>query len=366
MTGGEPIPVADLVRRARNSRASIAAQHAAFSRLVERFEEMAFATALRGSDDIEAARDACQEAFLVAWRMLLQLREPDAFGGWLKRLVRTQCTRSRRRRGVPALLERMRDRAEFPAPACDPAELASRHDAVRWIRRAVGGLPAREREVVTRFYLLGEPLRGVARAIGVSVAQAGKCVFNARLRLRRSLPRSVSEAFLLTAPTPAFVRRVQAGVFDEFVGVYRFATRPQHPVVLRRERDVLASYAGGQRNVLASRMPDTLAPTEYDGEGRFRRDRHGRISHFVYYEFGRRLGVAWRVGDPTRSRSAGSKRAVSPGSKKRISGMKASVTAPNARTSSSASSDRTSPASSGAVTSRGSRSIPRASRAGRS
>jgi RNA polymerase sigma factor (sigma-70 family) len=301
VTGSERVRVADLVRRARDSRAPIAAQHTAFTRLVERFGEMAFATALRGSDDIEAARDACQEGFLVAWRMLPRLREPEAFGGWLKRLIRTQCARARRRRGVPALVGHMRPPAQVQVPASDPAEVASRLDAVRWIRRAVGGLPAREREAVTRFYLLGEPLRGVARALEVSVGQAGKCVFTARLRLRRSLPRSIAEAYLLAAPTPAFVRRVQAGIFDEFVGEYRFATRPQHTVVLKRERDVLVSYAGGQRNVLASRTPDTLAPTEFDGEGRFRRDRNGRVSHFVYYEFGRRLGVARKVKGQARS-----------------------------------------------------------------
>lgn len=303
MTGSEQVDVADLVRRARDSRAPIAAQHMAFTRLVERFGEMAFATALRGSDDIEAARDACQEAFLVAWRMLPRLREPEAFGGWLKRLLRTQCARARRRRGVPAPVGRMRHWAEVAAPAGDPAELASQLDEVRWLRRAVGGLPAREREAITRFYLSGEPLCGVARALDVSVGQAGKFVFTARLRLRRSLPRSVAEAYLLAAPTPAFVRRVQAGVFDEFVGVYRFATRPRHTVVLKRERDVLVSYAGGQRNVLASRTPDSLAPTEFDGEGRFRRDRHGRISHFVYYEFGRRLGVARKVNATSRAAS---------------------------------------------------------------
>ena len=65
--------------------------------LVERFEEMALATAFPACEDIEAARDACQEAFLMAWRLLPRLREPAAFGVWLKRLVRTQCARARRR-----------------------------------------------------------------------------------------------------------------------------------------------------------------------------------------------------------------------------------------------------------------------------
>ena len=287
--------LADLVRRARNPRAPLHEQHAAFTVLVERFEEMAFATALHSCADIEAARDACQEAFLVAWRLLPKLREPAAFGGWLKRLVRTQCARARRRRSAWAEVPLGPHGHEVADSACDPAELAIRHDELQWIRDVVSQLPAREREAVTHFYFLGESLRTVARVLGVNLGTAGKCVYTARLRLRRRLPRSIVERFLAITPTPAFVRRVQAGVFDEFVGEYRFAKRPQHRVFLKRERDGLVSYAGGQRNVLASRKAGTLAPTEFDGEGRFQRNRHGHISHFIYYEFGRRIGVAQKV-----------------------------------------------------------------------
>jgi RNA polymerase sigma-70 factor (ECF subfamily) len=289
--------VADLVRTARNPRAPLHVQHAAFTRLVERFEEMAFATALRSCGDAEAARDACQEALLVAWRLLPRLREPAAFGGWLKRLVRTQCARARRRPGASAEIpESAGARLDAPDGACDPADLASRSDELRSILHAVSRLPEKEREAIILFYFLGEPLRVIAQVLGVSAGNAGKCLYTARLRLRRRLPRDIAEAFLAVTPTPAFTRRVQAGVFDEFVGEYRFAKRPGHTVVLRRERDALVSYAGGQRNVLASRKADTLATTEFDGEGRFRRHRNGRISHFVYYEFGVRLGVAHKVG----------------------------------------------------------------------
>jgi hypothetical protein len=129
----------------------------------------------------------------------------------------------------------------------------------------------------------------------VSVGLAGKRIYSARLRIRRALPRSITEIFLAAAPTPALRRRVLAGVLDEFVGEYRFRSHPDRRVILRREGDVLASYAGGQRNVLASQRQDTLAPAEYDGEARFERDRRGLVTCFVYYEFGRRLGVADKV-----------------------------------------------------------------------
>src|SRR6185503_15426297 len=155
------------------------------------------ATALEASDGIEPARDACQEAFLVAWRKLHALREPEAFGAWLKRLVRTQCARVRRRRATFA--ERpagLRVRREIGATASDVAELACDRESDDLIHRAVAGLPAGEQQAVVLFYFLGESLRFVAQALGVSAGTAGKRVYAARLRLRRALPSTVTERFL--------------------------------------------------------------------------------------------------------------------------------------------------------------------------
>ena len=286
---------AALVRIARNSRLPIHDQHAAFTLLVESFEEMAYATALQACGDADAARDRCQEAFLIAWRRLADLREPKAFGGWLKRLVRTQCNRAGRRRGASAETFDREDVEAVVSSAGDATETLSQQETNELIQRAIDGLPAAERRAIMLFYFLGEPLRGVARAMGVSPATAGKRVHSARLRLRRRLPRSIASGFLSTAPTPGFTRLVQAGVFKEFEGEYRFPKRPNHRVLIRREGDLLVSHAGGQRNVLASRKSDVLTATEFDGEARFRRDSNGRISQFLYYEFGRRLGVASKV-----------------------------------------------------------------------
>jgi RNA polymerase sigma-70 factor (ECF subfamily) len=285
--------IADLVRRARDARASIREQHAAFAVLVERFEEMALTTALEVSDDLESARDACQEAFLLAWRKLPALREPAAFGAWLKRLVRTQCARARRRGATAASKGHALPDSDLHAR--DTAEVVDRQDVQALVRRAVMELPPAERQAVTLFYFLGEPLRVVARVLGVTVGTAGKRVYEARLHLRRVLPRSVTASFLEGAPAAAFTERVRAGMFDELTGEYRFDERPDHRVIVRIEGDTLAAYAGGQRNVLGSRKEDWFAPAEYDGEARVRRDRRGQVSHFIYYEFGRRLGVARKV-----------------------------------------------------------------------
>ena len=288
--------VADLVTCARNARAPIHEQHAAFSALVARFEDMAFATALSACHDTESARDACQEAFLTAWRKLSTLREASAFGAWIKRLVRSQCARARRRRSVTAEVAGIPDVENVADGAGDASQQVSHHETQAVIRRTILRLPAKEREAIRLFYFLGEPLSGMARALGVSVSAAGKRVHDARLHLRRLLPRSITEPFLNAPASPSFTRLLEGGMLDEFVGEYRFDERPEHRVVIRRERHLLVCYGGGQRNVLAGRKRDTLVPTEFDGEGRFRRDGQGNVSHFVYYEFGRRLGVARKTG----------------------------------------------------------------------
>lgn len=282
--------VAELVRRARDPKAPPAAQSDAFDALVGRFQAVALAVALNACDEVDDARDACQSAFIVAWRSLPRLREPAAFGMWLKRLVRTQCARARRRGS-----SRWLHHDELVDDAGDLAEAVDRRATATMVRLAVQQLPLDERQAVSLFYFVGESLRDVARTLDITVASAGKRIYSARLRLRRELPRRVTRRFLGRGPSVSFARDVQAGVFDDFVGEYRFPTRPDRPVFVRREGSLLVCYACGQRCVLASRHPSRLNPTEFDGEARFRRDTRGRVTQFVYHEFGRRLGVAHKV-----------------------------------------------------------------------
>ena len=54
---------------------------------------MAFACAFSALGDFQLAEDAAQEAFISAWQRLNQLREPEAFPGWLRRIVLTACNR---------------------------------------------------------------------------------------------------------------------------------------------------------------------------------------------------------------------------------------------------------------------------------
>jgi RNA polymerase sigma-70 factor (ECF subfamily) len=74
-----------LVERARDG------DDVAFSELVDLDGDLCYAIAYRILRDAERAQDAVQQAFLLAWRELPRLRDPERFGPWLHRLLVNAC-----------------------------------------------------------------------------------------------------------------------------------------------------------------------------------------------------------------------------------------------------------------------------------
>lgn len=275
--------LARLVERARDARLPLAEQHSAFARLVEHTQHLAFGLALARLHDVDDAKDAAQEAFTTAWLRLPQLRDTAAFAGWIKTIVARNCARrSRRRTRHPEAIE--------PPPASEDDGRPLDYQAL--VAKALAALPVGERDVTVLFYFLGYRQPEIARLLRLKPGTVAKRLHSARLRIRGGLPRSVRRDFVRITPSPSFVQRVRRGLLDEYVGEYRFDRRPGHRVSIYREGDALVSRSAGQRHLLVSVAEDTLVTEEYDGEGRFRRNRRGEVTHFVYYEFGRRLGVA--------------------------------------------------------------------------
>ena len=278
---------ARLVDTARDPAASLPEQHAAFTLLVQRSQHIAFALALARLHDVDDAKDATQDAFATAWRRLRQLEDPAAFVPWLKSIVASECSRRRRQR-------RLLGEADMAHASVEPD--AGRVDFQSIVAAALGSLPASERQVTVLFYHLGYTQPQIAQMLRLKPGTVGKRLHSARLRIRRALPPSVRAEFVRVAPTEEFAERVRRGLMDEYIGEYRFERRPDLVVSIRREGDTLISDSAGQRNVLLSRDAESLATSRYDGEGRFRRNRRGEVTHFVYYEFGKRMGIARKVG----------------------------------------------------------------------
>ena len=171
--------VEDLVLRAQLGDAE------AYEAIYRRFQNMAFAYAYSFLGDFELAEDAKQEAFIGAYCDLLSLREPAAFPGWFRQIVRKHSITIRRgRRSLMVPLDAVE---EIASEGPGPSETAQKREIQQRVSRAVSRLPARQREVTRLHHLEGRSLRETSRLTGLPEKTVRSQLRVARSRLRERL-----------------------------------------------------------------------------------------------------------------------------------------------------------------------------------
>src|SRR2546421_344963 len=173
------------ISEACDSRGSLSVRHEAFAELVIRFQDMAFACAYAVLGDAYLAEDVAQDAFVVAWQKLDQLRDPNAFPGWFKRVVLSQCsrlTRGKRLQIVPLEVVTNSATAE-PGPHL----VAEKNDLLNKVLVAIKALPDNERLATTLFYVNGYTQADIGQFLEVPVSTVNKRLHTARQRLKESV-----------------------------------------------------------------------------------------------------------------------------------------------------------------------------------
>src|SRR5436190_22745457 len=78
----------------------LAGQRTCFDTLVEKYQRQAVAVSYRLLGNTQDALEVTQDAFLKAFTSLDTLQKPDAFGGWLMRIVSNLSLNFRRSRKI--------------------------------------------------------------------------------------------------------------------------------------------------------------------------------------------------------------------------------------------------------------------------
>lgn len=184
----------ELVERAR------AGDHEAFSALVNISAGRLYGAAKLILRDPDRAQDAVQEAFVLAWRHVRALRDPEAWDAWLYRLTVRACYRLAR-------TNRRRELAEVYLVTDEdgpPAELDfSTHVAERdRLSRELGRLPVEQRTVMVLHFYLDLPLTDVADILDIPVGTAKSRLHRGLASLRAELSAERPE-LRLTGERPA-------------------------------------------------------------------------------------------------------------------------------------------------------------------
>jgi RNA polymerase sigma-70 factor (ECF subfamily) len=167
----EPREEAALVRRAQEG------DRAAFEALVRATARLVWASVYGLVRDPAWTEDLVQESFLKAWESIRELREPEAFKGWLLTTARRLAWRQAELSGRPMLTKLT---GSFVNTA-DPEEARER------VQEALGRLPERYRVPVTLHLLNGMDYAGISRTLGLANGSLRGLIARGTKKLRDEL-----------------------------------------------------------------------------------------------------------------------------------------------------------------------------------
>jgi RNA polymerase sigma factor (sigma-70 family) len=181
----------EAVQTLRNRGATEAEREWAFERLVVRFTGMVQSCALGFLGDRMQADDAVQETFLTAWRQIGSLRSPEAFPGWLRRIVIWQCHSYRRvdrpTVDIDGLADRLGDGRNLSATM-------ERDELMGLVRELLWSLKRPHREILILHYLDEYSHAELADLLGLSEGAVRKRLHDARKKVRGLHDRWIRES----------------------------------------------------------------------------------------------------------------------------------------------------------------------------
>jgi RNA polymerase sigma-70 factor (ECF subfamily) len=177
-------------------------KRAAFDDLIRKYQRQAVAVSYRLLGNTNDALEVTQDAFLNAYTSLRTLQKPEAFGGWLMRIVSNLSLNYRRSRKTRAQLplddllgatsgEQSDTSAggssEWMARDDDPAHRLASAEMGKRLEQALLQLPEKQRLAIVMFTIEEMPQKDVAEALGCSVEAVKWHVFQGRKKLKEML-----------------------------------------------------------------------------------------------------------------------------------------------------------------------------------
>lgn len=172
-------------------RVQTADDHAAFARLVERWEGPIQRLCARMTGDLHRAEDLAQEAFTRVFSRRRDFEPSSRFSTWLWRIALNLChdeLRRRQRRPEWSLdaagdSEAPGGADSVPDAAPSPAELTERLEQAELVRRALLRLPETHRTVVVLRHYEGLKFAEIAEVLGIPEGTVKSRLFDALERL---------------------------------------------------------------------------------------------------------------------------------------------------------------------------------------
>lgn len=177
---------------------ALAGDRSAFDVLIRKYQRQAVAVSYRLLGNSHDALEVSQDAFLKAFASLSTLQKPDAFGGWLMRIVSNLSLNYRRSRKTRSQLplddllgatdagqtDTTGAASDWMAQSGDPVRRLESEEMGRKLQESLAQLPEKQRLAIIMFTMQELPQKQVAEALNISVEAVKWHVFQGRKKLK--------------------------------------------------------------------------------------------------------------------------------------------------------------------------------------
>ena len=164
----------------------------AYGQLVERFQSTVYAVALSRLRNPTEAQELTQEVFLHGMNKLDQLREAEAFPGWLRQItVRMAINRLTRRGPMHGAEQEVLESAE--ANTESPLDVIVRAEQRAELWKALQRLKPTDKATLVAFYIRGLSLKEMSAELDVPVGTIKRRLHVARNRLKVEMEKAMSK-----------------------------------------------------------------------------------------------------------------------------------------------------------------------------
>lgn len=180
-----------------------AGDRTAFSEIVQCTQNLVTSVALAIVHDVKGSEDIAQEAYIVAWQKMKQLKRAQSFLPWLRQTTR-HCAyqwlekekHNHHQRQQP-LDDELNQLIATEQPDADLTE----QQRQKIIAQALARLPDDSRDIVLLYYREQQSCEHVAELLGIDATIVRKRLSRARKTLAQDLLNRVGKAALLSAPS---------------------------------------------------------------------------------------------------------------------------------------------------------------------
>ena len=159
----------------------------AYGTLLERHRPTAVRLLHRVARNTAGVGDIIQEAMLIAYLTIDDLRDSNRFGPWLCGISLNLWRNQLRQQRWDQPLNEVTDRSSRSRPESDPAMIVEEQELRALVLAAVGDLPQGARDATLMFYYRQMTVREIADGLGISPGAVRVRLNRARIQLRKLL-----------------------------------------------------------------------------------------------------------------------------------------------------------------------------------